>query len=99
MQNDDGEVAISWVDQIEFQLLDSEIEADVVLGRSTLSVEQMLELSVGDVLMLNQSQDKPLKMRIEGTEKYYVEPVERSGVIAVKVVETIEKPVAPPIKK
>jgi flagellar motor switch protein FliM len=99
MQNDDGEVAISWVDQIQFQLMDSEIEVDVLLGRSSLSVEQMLELSVGDVLMLNQSQDKPLKMRIEGSEKYYVEPVERSGVIAVKVVESIETPVAPPLKK
>lgn len=99
MQNDDGEVAISWVDQIQFQLMDSEIEVDVLLGRSSLSVEQMLELSVGDVLMLNQSQDKPLKMRIESSEKYYVEPVERSGVIAVKVVESIETPVAPPLKK
>ena len=52
-------------------------------------------LKVGDVLMLDQSQDKPLKLRIEHSEKYRVEPVERSGVISVRVVEPILKPPVP----
>ena len=66
----------------------------MLLGRAELTVEQMLDLVVGDVLMLNQSQEKPLKLRVEGTSKYLAEPVERSGVISVKVLEPI---IAPPM--
>ena len=95
IQTDEGEVEISWYEQIEYQLQDSEIDTDVLLGRADLTVEQMLELSVGDVLMLNQSQDQPLKLRITNTEKFLVEPVERSGVIAVRVLEPIERPPLP----
>ena len=65
---------------------------DVLLGRAEISVEEMLSLDVGDVLMLNQSQERPLKMRVEQSPKYLVEPVERSGVISVKVLEPIERP-------
>jgi flagellar motor switch protein FliM len=99
IQSEDDEVSISWYDQIEYQLQDSEVELDVLLGRAQLTVEQMLDLKVGDVLMLNQNQNTPLKLRIEETEKYLVEPVERSGVISVKVVESIVKPPAPESNK
>ena len=95
IQVDEGEVAISWFDQIEYQLQDSEVSMDVLLGRAEISVEEMLSLDVGDVLMLNQSQERPLKMRVEQNPKYLVEPVERSGVISVKVLEPIERPPPP----
>jgi flagellar motor switch protein FliM len=95
IQSEDDDIAISWYDQIEYQLQDSEVEIDVLLGRAELTIEQMLDLSVGDVLMLNQSQEKPLKLRIEGTDKYLAEPVERSGVISIKIVQPIIKPPAP----
>ena len=95
IQTDEDDVSISWYDQINYQLANSEVEADVLLGRAELTIEQMLDLSVGDVLMLNQSQEKPLKLRVEGTDKYRVEPVERSGVISIKVIEPIITPPMP----
>jgi flagellar motor switch protein FliM len=95
IQSEEDDISISWYEQIEYQLQDSEVEIDVLLGRAQLTVEQMLDLKVGDVLMLDQSQDKPLKLRIEHSEKYRVEPVERSGVISVRVVEPILKPPIP----
>ena len=98
IQVDEGEVAISWFDQIEYQLQDSEVSMDVLLGRAEISVEEMLSLDVGDVLMLNQSQERPLKMRVEQNPKYLVEPVERSGVISVKVLEPIERPPPPQLR-
>ena len=94
IQSEEDDVSISWYDQINYQLANSEVESDVLLGRAELTIEQMLDLVVGDVLMLNQSQEKPLKLRVEGTNKYLVEPVERSGVISVKVLEPI---IAPPM--
>jgi flagellar motor switch protein FliM len=95
IQSEDDDVSISWYEQIEYQLQDSEVEIDVLLGRAQLTVEQMLDLAVGDVLMLHQNQNTPLKLRVESAEKYLVEPVERSGVISVKVIDSIVKPPAP----
>jgi flagellar motor switch protein FliM len=99
IQSEEDAGTISWYNQIEYQLQDSEVEIDVLLGRAELTIEQMLDLSVGDVLMLNQSQERPLKLRIEKTDKYLVEPVERAGVISIKIVDPIIKPPAPESNK
>ena len=54
----EGDEVVSWYDSITNNLMNAEAEAEVLLGRAELTIEQMIDLSVGDVLMVNQSQDK-----------------------------------------
>ena len=51
IQSDDDDVSISWYDQIQYQLAHSEAQLQVLLGQAELTVEQMLDLVVGDVLI------------------------------------------------
>ncbi|MCP4049608.1 MAG: hypothetical protein GY730_02755 [bacterium] len=51
------------------------------LGKATLTMRELMDLQVGDVIALDSSIEEPLQIDIEGNVKFFVQP----GVVANKV--------------
>ncbi|MCA9541593.1 MAG: flagellar motor switch protein FliM [Myxococcales bacterium] len=95
MQSEGGAEENTWTDQIGEHLLEVEAGASVVLGRSLITIRDLIDLKVGDVITLDQQQVDPLQMFVERALKYTVTPLERAGYLAAEVVGEIE-PRRPP---
>lgn len=80
----------TWYDQIGGHLRGVGVDAEVILGHTTISVSDLLGLKPGDVIALEQPQVNPLKLLVEGLPKFEVTPVERAGHIGAQVVRHIE---------
>ena len=78
-----------WRDQISLHLRDVDVAGRVFLGRSRMSVHELLGLEVGDVLTLDQGMAEPLLCEIEGHHKFRVRPMTRAGHLAVEVIEPV----------
>ncbi|PXW92522.1 flagellar motor switch protein FliM [Streptohalobacillus salinus] len=66
------------------------LELGVVLGETKISVNDLLELTQGDVLKLNQSIEDPLIMRSDEEPLYLVQPGQQKNKVAVQVIEEIK---------
>ncbi|MDZ7373514.1 MAG: flagellar motor switch protein FliM [candidate division KSB1 bacterium] len=66
------------------------LKVQVELGQARITVRELLELQVGDVLLLDTYTDDPLPIRIGGTVRAYGRPGLRRKSLAVRVVELIE---------
>lgn len=75
----------SWRDQIEDNLIDVPVPANVELGRNIITVSELLDLGVGDVIPLTQDVNEPLVMKVAGYQKFLVEPMVKAGHMAVRV--------------
>ena len=78
---------------IEKGIIDSHTNLNVILGNTEVTVKEFLELNKGDVLQLDQSVNKPLKMLIEDKNHYFVQPGIHDGKMAVQVLDIVEKEV------
>lgn len=70
-----------------------EIDASVELGKSYITVEDFLNLSVGDCLMLNKKTKEPLYMYIDKKPYFKVYPGTIGKKIGVQISEIIDKDV------
>ena len=80
----------TWRTLISETLHDVETAASVVLGRSVLSIRELIDLQPGDIITLDQNQGDPLDMLIQQAAKYQVSPVERAGHMAAKILNELE---------
>lgn len=85
----------TWTALIGEHLLDTESAASVVLGRSVITIGDLIKLKPGDVITLDQDISNPLQMFVEGAHKFQVNPLERAGYLAAEVVEEITPRRAP----
>jgi len=67
-------------------MLEIYTEASVVLGRATITVRDLLKLSPGDVITLDQQQSDPLEMFIERAHRFDIAPMEKAGYLAAEIV-------------
>lgn len=75
------------------RMMDSNVELEVVLGKTILNVDDFLELNTGDVLQLDTKSCDPLKMFIEGKLHYLVKPGRLKDNLAIEVLQYIEEDV------
>jgi len=61
------------------------VDVAVVLGRATMSLRQLLHLTPGVVLALEQSRGDELPIEIEGITKWAGHPVQQDGMVAVEI--------------
>ncbi|MBL8087983.1 MAG: flagellar motor switch protein FliM [Chthonomonas sp.] len=66
------------------------IDCAVELGKAKISMRDMLELKVGDVVSLDQKKDEDLIMRIQKNPKFTVSPSHRGKQMIFTVTDTIE---------
>ena len=78
---------------LSYELEQVEVEVCGLLGQTTLSLERLLELEVGDVLTLSTDEQAPLPITVEGRVKLYGQPRVQRGAMVVELVGGV---IAPP---
>lgn len=75
------------------RIMDSNVELEVELGKAIISVDDFLELNLGDVVQLNTKSSDPLRMYIEGKLHYLVKPGRLKDNLAIEVLQYLEEDV------
>lgn len=68
----------------------STVNLEILLGKSSITVDDFLQLENGDVLQLDMNISDPLKMYVEDMLHYLVKPGVLNGKLAVEVLQYIE---------
>jgi len=84
------------VDNKDYELLKKKINFAklpivVELGTSTITINDLLQLTTNDVIQLENKVDEPLKALIGQIPKFYVQPGLKKGKVAVQIIDPIEE--------
>lgn len=85
--------ASQYKEQIIDRLENVEVDVTVELGRTLITVDEFLNLDVGDIIQLDMRIDKPMKMYVEDKARFLVQPGIYNGNLAVQVLEYAEEDV------
>ncbi|MDY6908775.1 MAG: flagellar motor switch protein FliM [Thermodesulfobacteriota bacterium] len=91
-QSDQLEVDQEWIDRFVRRLQEVPVEVVVQLGRATIKGRDLLQLHVGDVLVLDQDMQHPLRVFVEGVQKYKAAAGVHKGSLAIQIEEVIPPP-------
>ncbi len=69
-QSDQLEVDQGWIERLKKRLRQVDVNLLVELGRTNVKGRDLLQLEVGDILVLNQDVDSPLTVKVEGVPKF-----------------------------
>ncbi|BDG07991.1 flagellar motor switch protein FliM [Anaeromyxobacter paludicola] len=74
-----------------------QVRVDVkgLLGRTTIPFSRLLDLQVGDVLLLDSDEGSPLSILVEGREKLSGSPTVQGGSLALVVEDQLRPPLPP----
>lgn len=73
------------VDALQQRLATTTVPIVIELGRTYLSVREILELMAGDILVLDRRTDQPLIVRVDDRPKFTAEPGSHRGRLAVRI--------------
>jgi flagellar motor switch protein FliM len=73
-QSERLEVDHAWLSRFKERLMEIPVELVVPLGRTTLTGRQLLNLDIGDILLLDTDTDQSLEVKIQGVDKFYCLP-------------------------
>lgn len=68
----------------------AKLDLQALLGKTTISVEDLLNLQKDDILHLNQAIEDPLIMQADQEELFYVQPGKKKNKLAVQILEEIK---------
>lgn len=88
--NYDEEVNAVNVSRLEENLRNSKVSVKVSLGEARMSLRNFLTLKTGDRIILNQDQDKPLKVMVQDKLKFMATQGAYKGKHAVQITKMIE---------
>ena len=69
-QVEDGEADRVWIGAVMDHLQDTEVEMSVDLGKTFLSVRELLNMKAGDILVLQKGVQGRLTAKVEGIPKF-----------------------------
>ncbi len=84
-QSDQDEVDSRWMDRFREQLLECSLNIKVELGHSVVTVRDILNLAVGDVIMLDQPAEKSIVAKVENLPKFLGRPGQYRGNLAFQI--------------
>jgi len=76
---------------IESRVLKAQVPVDGVLGHARLTVKDILELQVGDVVQLDSSPVQPVVLEVGGVSRFKAKPGRRGEQSAVQIVSLIRE--------
>ncbi len=91
-QSDQLEVDYNWMRRFKEQLKEAEVNITVTLGSTRLTGRELLNLSVGDTVVLEQDITDPVMIMVQGVPKFWGLPGLVDGNQALRVSGRIEKP-------
>jgi flagellar motor switch protein FliM len=89
-QSERLEVDHAWISRFRGRLLETPVSLNVTLGECELSGRQLLNMSVGDIILLNSDEDALLKAEVQGVLKFYGRPGFVKGNKAFQIVKEEE---------
>lgn len=90
-QSEKMEVDKIWVKRLHVELMETQLEAAIELGSSTITPSEFMKLQVGNVIMLGNDVSDPLLVKVEGIPKFRGFPGVSRGNKAVQITEIIER--------
>ncbi|WP_226578786.1 flagellar motor switch protein FliM [Halobacillus litoralis] len=75
------------VDALSKTIQKAELDIRAILGEADMSIEEFVNLSEGDVIRLDQSIQKPMMMKVDDEDKFYIQPGKSKNKLAVQVLE------------
>jgi flagellar motor switch protein FliM len=90
-QSDQPEVDHEWINRVKKQLGDVAVELVVELGRSVIKGRDLLQIALGDTIILDQDTTQPLTVKVEGTTKYKAFAGSSQGNHVVKIAHEVEQ--------
>jgi flagellar motor switch protein FliM len=85
MQFDLMAIDPEWSNRLSTEILDAPLELAVELGNSRISLRELLDLEVGDTIMLDKPCTSELMVKVEGVPKYQGVPGIRHGNKAMQI--------------
>jgi flagellar motor switch protein FliM len=73
-QSERLEVDHAWISRFRDRLMETPVSMDVTLGNCELSGRQLLNLDVGDIILLDADEDDMLRAEVQGVLKFYGRP-------------------------
>ena len=89
-QSERLEVDHAWIARFKERLLETPVEMVIELGQTHITGRQLLNLEVGDILLLNTDTEELLEAEVEGVRKFYGLPGTVKGSKAFQVVREEE---------
>ncbi len=89
-QSDQLEVDRQWINRFTDCLKRVEVEAKVEFGSCKITVQDLLELKVGDVLSLGKDVSEPLVVDVQGVPKFIARPGLCGGNKAVQIDDRVK---------
>jgi len=90
-QSEEQEVDRVWASRLRTETLNTEVEAIAELGVTNITPERLVQLKVGDTIMLGNDVTDPLIIKVQGTPKVRGFPGISRGLKAIQVTEIIER--------
>lgn len=86
------EEKVTEIDEEQYERLSQnikkvEVDAKVLLGESSITIEEFLNLASDDVIVLNQKIQEPILLTTNDEPKFYVQPGKKNNHLAVQVIE------------
>lgn len=75
---------------IKGRIMSSEVNLEVILGDINITVDDFVNLEIGDILQLSTKTTEPLKMYVEDKLHYLVKPGQTNSRLAVQVLQYVE---------
>jgi flagellar motor switch protein FliM len=88
-QSDQLEVDTAWINRFIERVREAEVNLKVDLGRARITAEELMNLTEGDIIMLNHDVKEPLDVNVEGVPKFKVFIGTSRGQKAVRIVSDI----------
>ena len=80
-----------WTSIIREQLLETDVDIKINLGQTEITLRDLMELKVGDVIPLDQDATGELDVQVEGIKKFKGYNGIHHGTVAIQVTRTVEK--------
>jgi len=80
-----------WAMRLSNELLEAPLELVVELGSSVITMQELLNLTPGDTILLNTTYDNDLLMNVGGVQKFMGAPGVRHGNKAIRITEVIRQ--------
>lgn len=88
-----NEMGEKYKNEIKYNIVDSDLNLDILLGKTDIKVEDFVNIQEGDVIQLSTSVDDLLEMYIEETLHFYVQPGIHNQKMSVQIVKNAGKDV------
>jgi flagellar motor switch protein FliM len=74
-----------WSSRLSAELLEAPMETTVEMGNARISLRELLDLTVGDTIMLDKACSSDMLVKVEGIPKYFCIPGIRHGNKAIQI--------------